>query len=137
MEREIKFRAWDEMNKIMHYNFQFIRSGTEDNDWIVFTSDKQKLDDKIHPLENPYFQQQFKIMQWTGIKDIYEGDKVQLDSEDSLGVVKYDEDRFYVDYGHTRTRVSNLHNTVAHVYEYDESTNEHHTEKWDMKKEND
>ncbi len=29
--REIKFRAWDEKNKIMHYDFQFIKSGEEDN----------------------------------------------------------------------------------------------------------
>lgn len=34
--REIKFRAWDEQNKIMHYNFNFIRSGVEGNDRIMF-----------------------------------------------------------------------------------------------------
>lgn len=122
MERKIKFRAWDEQNKTMHNNFQFIKSGNESNDWIVFTSDKQKLDNKVHPLENPYFQQQFKIMQWTGIENIYEGDLVLLGIDDNPGIVIYNEDSFYVDYGHTFTRVSKLHKVIGNVYE--------NTEKW-------
>jgi len=117
MERKIRFRAWDEGNKVMHNDFQFIRSGEEGNDWIIFTSDKQKLDDKLHPLENPYFQQQFKIMQWSGVKNIFEGDIVSLGDNGGVGVVRYFEDRFYVDGGTIDTRVSKLHNVIGNIYE--------------------
>lgn len=66
--REIKFRCWDEQNKIMHNEVEFIRSGTGRNDWILFKSDKQKLECE-NVLNNPYFQQQINIMQYTGLKD--------------------------------------------------------------------
>jgi hypothetical protein len=90
--REIKFKAWDEQNKIMHFDFQFIKSGETGNDWILFNSDKEKNIEN----QNPYFSQQLKIMQYTGLKDckrteefpegqeIYEGD---IDSRKHI--VKY------------------------------------------------
>lgn len=89
-----KFRAWDEGNKVMHYDFQFIKSGDDDNDWIIFTSDKQKLSDKKHPFENPYFQKQLKITENTGKKDCkgqeyFVGDIVQTDT--SIQFVDYNE----------------------------------------------
>lgn len=109
-----KFRAWDEQNKVMHHNFQFIKSGNDGNDWIIFTSDKQKLTDEPHPLNNPYFKQQLVIMENVGINDIYEGDIVDFGG---LGVVKYDEDRFYVDCGNIHTRVSKQHKVIGNIYE--------------------
>lgn len=80
----LKFRAWNELENVMHYDFEFIRSGVEGNDWIIFKSDKQKLEDE-NVFDNPYPQQQFKIMQSVGLKDnqgkdIYEGDTFEDES---------------------------------------------------------
>ena len=85
---DIKMRAWDKGNKIMHYNFQFIASGNEGNDWICFCSDKEPL--KTSPqgivFNNPYFRQQFQIMLATNLFDgngvpIYFGDIINIESK--------------------------------------------------------
>ena len=49
MDRIIKFRAWDEGNKIMHHNFQWFDStkggvDKEGTSWICFISDKEDAD---------------------------------------------------------------------------------------------
>lgn len=78
-ERQFEYRGWDEQAKIMHYDFKFIQSGQEGNDWILFQSDKlppttldPKKGDLIHGIlfNNPFFRQQLKVTEWIGIKDM-------------------------------------------------------------------
>lgn len=81
----MKMRAWDELNKVMHNNFNFIESGEEGNDWIIFTSDKRPLDKKeTNPFNNPspFFSQQLKKMYGTGMilstGELFTGDLVEV-----------------------------------------------------------
>lgn len=94
---EFKPKAWDESNKIMHYDVQFIKSGLEDDDWIIF---KSNLNIKDY-LNNPHIQKQIKIMEHTRLKDfegkdIYQGDIIR---SNRIGSVIGDKlSNFIVDY---------------------------------------
>jgi uncharacterized phage protein (TIGR01671 family) len=106
--REIKFRAWEEKNKEMHYNFEWVSSGEEGDDWIVFKSNRQKLSSKPHPFENPWFKKQFHIMQFIDLEDenekeIYEGDIISFfddilenrEDKRKKGLVEFDDGYFF------------------------------------------
>jgi len=86
--REIKLRAWDVKNKVMHYGFQFMHStkslvkavgGVQQQiPLLMFKSIERKYD----PFDDPLPRDQFKICQSTGLRDrfeteIYEGDTIQ------------------------------------------------------------
>lgn len=81
----VKFRAFDLQSKIMHYDFQFISSGDNNDDWIIFKSDKQTLGNG-EVLANPYFRQQIKIMESWDRKD---KDGQQLYDDDILEIAEH------------------------------------------------
>lgn len=88
MNREIKFRAWDSLNKNMHevYRINFKERITVDSK--LFEDDTRFL-----TLENTV------LLQYTGEKDsndvdIYEGDIGWDAHQECFGLVKFDEGKF-------------------------------------------
>ena len=109
--REIKFRAWDEVNKLYYYNVQN-------------TYDKKIGDNFQNVLDN----ENLMVEEFTGLKDkngveIYENDIIEIsdmsygDSQNNYGVVKYSEYAELVVGNILLSRIYNAIEVIGNIHE--------------------
>lgn len=118
MQREIKFRAWDAVNKMMDCNV-FINGDGSVYDYASPTYNTPNIEIE---------RQDFTIMQYTGIKDMYgidvfEGDILKLSNVfDNQGyfkkaVVTFEDGAFECNYSLLKRYAKNTFEVIGNVYE--------------------
>ncbi len=116
--REIKFRAWDEINKIMQNDVVAVDF---ENKKVYFANTENRM---FGADFREFWDEHFKLMQYTGLKDkngkeIYEGDIVLLKNEFATwkGTVIFDEGAFKLSINHS---YGNSKNHFSKTDEFDD-----------------
>jgi ribosomal protein L35AE/L33A len=125
--REIKFRAWDLIDKVMYYNVQ---NGISFDDGSVY--EFCKFLGTQFQTEGDYHE--WELMQYTGLKDkngkeIYEGDIVQYVDDDGsvingqVEMFRYqwglsDDYGFYPFCYQIQTNRADYHEVIGNIYEH-------------------